>query len=57
MFHRVRQLCVFDSFSSNIDEILSSNPSTYVCVFGGFNVHHKYWLTFSGGTDRPGDLL
>ena len=25
-------------------------------VFGDFNVHHKDWLTFSGGTDRPGEL-
>ena len=25
-------------------------------VFGGFNVHHKDWLTYSGGTDRAGEL-
>ena len=25
-------------------------------VFGNFNVYHKDWLTYSGGTDRPGDL-
>ena len=25
-------------------------------VFGDFNVHHKNWLTYSGGTDRPGEL-
>ena len=25
-------------------------------VFGDFKVHHKDWLIFSGGTDRPGDL-
>ena len=25
-------------------------------VFGDFNVHHKVWLTYSGGTDRPGEL-
>ena len=25
-------------------------------VFGDFNVHHKEWLTYSGGTDRPGEL-
>ena len=24
--------------------------------FGNFNVHHKDWLTYSGGTDRPGEL-
>ena len=26
-------------------------------VFGDFNVHHKDWLTYSGGTDRPGELF
>ena len=25
-------------------------------VFGDFNVHHKDWLTYSGGVDRPGEL-
>ena len=50
-------LCtVFDSISSNIDEVLSINPSTNVFVFGDFNVHHKDWLTTSGGTDRSGEL-
>ena len=50
-------LCtVFDSISSNIDEVLSINPSANVFVFGDFNVYHKDWLTFSGGTDRPGEL-
>ena len=48
-------LCtVFDSISSNIDEVLSINPSANVFVFGDFNVHHKDWLTYSGGTDRSG---
>ena len=27
-----------------------------VFVFGDFNVHHKDWLTYSGGTDRSGEL-
>ena len=50
-------LCtVFDSISSNIDEVLSINPSANVFVFGDFNVQHKDWLTYSGGTDRPGEL-
>ena len=31
------------------DEFLSINPSAN--VFGDFNVHHKDWLTYSGGTD------
>ena len=34
-------LCtVFDSISSNIDEVLSINPSANVVVFGDFNVHY-----------------
>ena len=50
-------LCtVFDSVSSNIDEVLLINPSANVFVFGDFNIHHKDWLTYSGGTDRPGEL-
>ena len=47
---------VFDSVSSNIDEVLSINPSANVFVFGDFNVHHEDWLTYSSGTDRPGEL-
>ena len=50
-------LCtVFDSISSNIDEVLSINPSANVFVFGDYNTHHKDWLTYSVGTDRPGAL-
>ena len=50
-------LCtVFDSISCIIDEVLSINPSANVFVFGDFNVHHKDWLTYSGGTDRQGEL-
>ena len=48
---------VFYSISSNIDEVLSINPLANVFVFGDFNIHHKDWLTYSGGTDRPGELL
>ena len=33
-----------------------SNPSANVFAFGDFNIHHKDWLTYSGGTDRPGEL-
>ena len=36
--------------------ILSINPSANVLVFEDFNVHHKDWLTYSGGTGRPGEL-
>ena len=41
---------------SNIDEVLSINPSANVFVFGDCNAHHKHWLTYSGETDRPGEL-
>ena len=45
-------LCtVFESISSNIDGVLSVNPSANVFVFGDFNVHQKEWLTNSGVTD------
>ena len=46
---------VFDVISSTIDEVLSINPSA-VFVFGGFNIYHMDWLTYSGGIDRPGEL-
>ena len=32
------------------------NPSANVFVFRVFNIHHKDWLTYSGGTHRPGEL-
>ena len=41
---------VFDAILSNIDEVLLINPSANVLVFGDFNVHRKYWLTFSSLT-------
>ena len=45
-------LCmVFYSISSKIDEVLLINPSANIFVFGDFNVHHKDWLTYSGGND------
>ena len=47
---------VIDSISPKIDEILLINPSPNVFVFGDFNIIHKDWLTYSGGTDRPGEL-
>ena len=50
-------LCtVFDSISSNIDEVLSINPSANFFVFGDFNVHHKDLLAYSGGTDQAGEV-
>ena len=45
---------VFDSVPSNIDEVLSINLSAN--MFGKFNVHHKDWFTYSGGTDRSGEF-
>ena len=45
-----------EPISSNIDEVLSINPSANVFFFGNFNVYYKDWLTYSGGTDRPGEL-
>ena len=50
-------LCaVFYSISSTIDQVLSINPFDNVFVFGDFNVHHKDWHTYSGGTGRSGEL-
>ena len=37
------------------DEVLSINPST-IFFLRNFNVHHKDWLTYSGGSDWPGEL-
>ena len=47
---------VFGYISSNIDEVLSINPSANVFVFGDFNVHQKDWLTYSYESDRSGEL-
>ena len=50
-------LCkVFDSISSNIDEVFLINPPANTFLFGEFNVHNKDWLTYSTETDRPGKL-
>ena len=50
-------LCtVFHSTSSNTDKVLLINPSANVFVFGDFNMHHKDWLTYSGGTDWSGEF-
>ena len=47
---------VVDAISSNIDKVLSINPSADVFVFKDFNFHHKDWLTYPGGTYRFGEL-
>ena len=44
------------SISSNMDQVLSINPSANVFVFGDFNANHKDWPTYSDGTDPPGEL-
>ena len=50
-------LCtIFDSISSNIDEVLLMNPSANVFAIGDFIVHHKNWLNYSGRTVRPDEL-
>ena len=43
------------SNSSNIDEVLSIK-SYVVFVLGDFNIHRKDWLTYSGRTDKTGEL-
>ena len=47
---------VFDSISSNLDEVVWINPSANMFVFGDFNIDHKDWLTCSDGTDRADEL-
>ena len=50
--------CFFSLYrSSNIDEILSINPSTNVLSLETSTSIIKMGLTYSGGTDRPGELL
>ena len=46
---------VFDAISSKIDKILLINPC-YLFFCGDLNAHHKNWLTYSGRSDRPGEL-
>ena len=47
---------VFDSISSNIDDVLLTNPYANVFFFGDVNIHHKDWLTYSGGSDKSDEL-
>ena len=60
--YRTGELCYNFSISNDLTQmvnfptwipdcdVLSMNPSANVFVFGDFNVHHKEWLTYSGGT-------
>ena len=44
---------VFDTNSSNIDEVFSSiNQYAYVFLFRDLNVNHKDWRSYSAVTDR-----
>ena len=45
-----------DAILFDIGEGLSINPSVDVIVFGDFNVNYKSCLTYSGETDRHGEL-
>ena len=55
LFRRyARFLTLFTVFY--LTQIRFSRSTHLLCVFGYFNVHHKYWLTYSGGTDIPGEL-
>ena len=47
---------VFYFISPKTEEVLSINPSANVFVVGDFNIHHKDWLSYSGGSDGPGEL-
>ena len=45
-------LCrVFKSILTNMDHILSINPSANVFVFQDSNIHHKDWIAYSGAFD------
>ena len=48
---------IFDAVSSNLDKVLPVNPSTIVFAIGDVNFHHKDWLTYFGGADRPGEFF
>ena len=48
--------CTFFYFNSSNRWVSLNQPSGIVFVFGDFNIHHKDWLTYSGGTDRPVQL-
>ena len=50
-------LCtVFDAITSTIDEVVLTSPSANLFAFRDFNIHHNYQVTYSGGTDRSGEL-
>ena len=46
---------ILDSISTNIEKALALHPTANIFVFGDFNAHHSDWLTFSNGTNIPGE--
>ena len=55
--HSSSLFTVSDAISSNMDEDPSINPSANVIVFENFSVYHKGWISYSGGTNRPGKII
>ena len=50
-------LCiVVNAISPSIDEVFLINPSANIFVIGDLGIHHKDWLIFSGGIDRPAEF-
>ena len=56
LYRSPSSITFFVSISSNIDEVISINPSANEFISEDLNVHHQDWLTYSGGTGRPGEL-
>ena len=42
----------FVTVSSSIGKVFFISPSATVFAFGDFNIHHKGWLTYFGGTSE-----
>ena len=47
----------FEQFLMSFHQALWINPSGNVFTFRDLNVSHNFWLNYSGGTDRPGELF
>ena len=46
----------FLTLSTSIDKALSVHPYTKIFACSDFSVHHKDWSTYSGVSDRHGEL-
>ena len=55
-FQRYFFYMAFDAVWSNTDKVHSINLCANIFVFRDFIVCHKEWLTYSGGTDKSGQL-